>query len=274
MNAFLSRITPGVRGILVAVFCGWIVLELAPLLFHVAPQSWLVGSTGDILQGQVWRLLTYPFASTLNFGSAISALMLFIFGPQVEASLGTRRFLRLVGGATALAGILLLVTAQVSGPLVFGGMEVPLLALVAAYCLLNWEGTILLMMVIPVPIRYFFILEIIGVMLAPRPFWIPHWSAIALAYLMLTRNWFMQSNLFSRQQSAREKRRSRLQGELSGPKVVPIRPELARTPSPTEVEVDRILEKLRVEGMASLSQTERDLLDAHSNALRKRDERA
>lgn len=259
------------------IVCGWIVMELVPFVFHFAPQEWLVASTSHILQGQIWRLLSYPFSSPLGFGSAISALMIFLWGPTVEGSLGTRRFLRLVVGATVLSGLLSLVSAQVSGPLVYGGMEVPLLALIAAYCLLFPNVTILLMMVIPVTTRVLFVLEIISVMLAPKPLWIPHWSAIALAYGMVSRNWFMQGNLFARQTKPKavpDKRRSRFQGEFSGPKVTPIRPDVVRTPSSTELEVDRILEKLRVEGMESLSQKERDLLDAHSNALRKRDERA
>jgi membrane associated rhomboid family serine protease len=274
MNAFLHRITPGVRAILTIMAGGWLILELLPWVLKVVPSAWLVASTADILHGQVWRLVTYPFAEPLDFGSALNALVLFMFGPSVESALGTRRFVRLVAGATVLVALLALVSAQVSGPFFLAGMQVPLLAVFAAYCLLNWGGTILLMFVIPVPIRYFFVFEIIAVMLSPKPMWIPLWSAIGLAYGMVSRNWFMSSNLFARPQTAKEKRRSRLQGEMAGPKVVPIRPELARTPSPTEVEVDRILEKLRLEGMASLNQSERDLLDAHSNALRKRDERA
>lgn len=270
MNPFL-RTTPGVRLFLVLVVCGWV--GNAVLAGSISPAASLALS-GAVGQGQLWRLLLYPFAAPISFNAVMSALLALSLGPAVEESLGTRRFSRLLLVSILLGGLLALLPMLWAGPVLLFGPVVPTLAIVSAYCLLHWNGQLMLMGAIQLETRVVFFLSLLSVVFLPHSWWVPAWSAAGLAYGMVRRNWLMQGQVF-RRPPQEKRRRSRFQGEFSGPKVTPIRPNLPlRAPTAAELEVDRILEKLRVEGMSALTAQERETLDSQSNALRKRDERA
>ena len=112
----------------------------------------------------------------------------------------------------------------------------------------------------------------LGVLTTPPVQWLPLFSSMGLAYLMVKRNWLMQTQIFAKQ--ARARRRSRLSEDFKGPKVTPIRPNLTRVAlTEVETQVDKILDKLRSEGMASLTTQEKEVLDSHSKRLRHGDER-
>lgn len=54
----------------------------------------------------------------------------------------------------------------------------------------------------------------------------------------------------------------------SAPKPPPPPPPVETKPSPREQDIDRILDKIRIEGMAALTSEEKNLLDEHSSRLR------
>ena len=77
--------------------------------------SWLVllpdeESTGTlpgngVLGGEVWRLVTWPFANQASIWVVITLVVFWYFGSQVEALMGRRRFLWFLGLLTVLPGI-------------------------------------------------------------------------------------------------------------------------------------------------------------------------
>mgnify|MGYP003603882351 FL=1 len=266
----LDRITPGVRQILWLVVLGWLWQALSPLAL---PGEWLADVPQAVLGGQVWRLLSYPLAGGLTLGTVITGFFFLPFACSVENSLGTMRFRRLFWGAVLVAGIVNQLVNFLTPAVGLAGLLVPTLAVGTAFALLNWRETIFFMLVLPVRVPMLLAITVIGLLLTTPPVaWASLSSPMILATLMIKQNWLMQMEAFSKPSSGR--RRSRLGSDYKGPKVSPIRPNF-RSPeiSETEARVDQILDKLRHEGMASLTADEKEVLDSHSKRLRHGDER-
>lgn len=265
----LDRITPGVRQILWLVLLGWLCQWFGPLL---VAGEWLADNPRAVMNGHLWRLLTYPLAGDLTPGTLLTAFFFLPFANSVENSLGTVRFRRLFWGSTLLAGAILQVVSLVTPTPVLAGLLVPTLAVGTAFCLLNWRETIYLMLVLPVKVPVMLVLALASILLTPVCLWPVLYSPVLLATLMIKQNWLMQMEAFSKPTTGR--RRSRLGQDFKGPKVTPIRPDF-RPPEISEAEarVDQILDKLRHEGMASLTADEKEVLDSHSKRLRHGDER-
>lgn len=258
-----ERITPGVRLIVVLVVAGW--------FFRAGLGDWLSASPDGMARGHLWRLVTYPFASGLSLGSMLSLICFVPFACSVETSLGTVRFRRLFWSSTLLAGALIGLLGLFSRPLSMAGLWVPFLAVSTAFSLLNWRRTVYFFWLLPLPARFLLPLNAVSLALAPASAWPALLSPMALAYAMIRRNWLMQAEVFRRPVT---RKRSRLSDTVVATKVSPIRPQLNQpSVSETEVQVNRILDKLRSEGMASLSPLERSLLESQSKRLRHGDER-
>lgn len=266
----LDRITPGVRQILWLVVLGWLWQALGPLAL---PGEWLADVPQAILQGQVWRLLSYPLAGGLTLNTLITGFFFLPFACSLENSLGTVRFRRLFWGSVLTAAVVNQLVNFLSPAVGLAGLVIPTLAIGTAFSLLNWRETIYFMLVLPLRVPVLLALSVAGILLLSPPIaWPALFSPMILATLMIKRNWLMQMEAFSKPPSGR--RRSRLGSDYSGPKVSPIRPNF-RSPEISEAEarVDQILDKLRHEGMAALTADEKEVLDSHSKRLRHSDER-
>lgn len=55
-------------------------------------------TTDAVFSGQVWRIFTWPLAEPLSFWSALTLVMLWYFGREVEASIGRNAMARLFFG--------------------------------------------------------------------------------------------------------------------------------------------------------------------------------
>lgn len=265
----LIRLTPAVRATLALVVTGWIWTGLSS-------SAALVLSLNTLREGQVWRVLTYAFASPLSLSSLGLVWGFIALGGATEIALGTTRFLRLLWGSIVLGGIASAACGLLLGSAAeLAGFQAPFLAVLTAFCLLHWRESLRLGLPrwnILVSARFLFLVGCLSVLLLPRESWLACLSAITLAYLMVRRNWLMKSNLFA-QESTR--RRSRLGDDYSGPKVTPLRPRVAvSSVTQLEAQVNLILEKLRHEGMASLSPEEKALLDSYSLRLPVSEERS
>lgn len=64
----------------------WVVVAIDPAL-----PAWLVLDTERLWTGEVWRLFTWPFAASVSFGSAASLLFLWLFGREIEETVGRVR---------------------------------------------------------------------------------------------------------------------------------------------------------------------------------------
>ncbi len=67
-----------------------------------------------VQEGQVWRLVTWPFASTPNFSTAISLLAFWFFGGDIERMFGRVRFAKFLA---AIAVIVLLLALALNSAL-------------------------------------------------------------------------------------------------------------------------------------------------------------
>lgn len=95
-------ITYGVQFLIllnVAVFCTQLILDVPFGRFAGAPPGgrlldWVHFSAGEVLQFQIWGMFTYMFIHSGLSHLFWNMFTLFIAGPEVERTLGTRQFLR------------------------------------------------------------------------------------------------------------------------------------------------------------------------------------
>ena len=99
------RIPPVTRAILVATAAGY----LATLFLDI---SILVLAPAEVLFGQVWRLVTYPFVNVRVLTLLFDLLLLWSFGSEMEPRWGSRRFTAFLLLATALAGVVGVLAAR------------------------------------------------------------------------------------------------------------------------------------------------------------------
>lgn len=62
----------------------------------VSIADWLVFRPADVLRGELWRLLTWPFLEVNLLGFLIGGFIFYLYASRLEALWGERRFLRRV----------------------------------------------------------------------------------------------------------------------------------------------------------------------------------
>lgn len=110
-KSMATRITIGIAALsiftLIAQRLGW------DLLSH------LLLSPTRVIRGELWQVITYAWVYPLGAGGIFSFLIslwfLYVIGNQVEAILGSRRFLGFFIGTTALGAILTVPIAFIAG---------------------------------------------------------------------------------------------------------------------------------------------------------------
>jgi membrane associated rhomboid family serine protease len=241
---------------------------------------WLGLSEEGLRRGYLWQLLTFQF---LHFGLLhflLNSLMLYFFGRAIESQLGRGRFLEIYLGGGLLGGLTQGVLGLISPPH-FGGLTLGasagVSALLAVFCLLHRDHSILLFFVLPVraihvlwgslAIAAFFVL-------VPAERGVAHAAHLGgllagMAYV----HWLLarERRLFDWRPYADHLRAART------PRVIPVRRGVFRraahraTPPATEElppdqfisqEVDPILDKISQHGIQSLTERERKILDA------------
>jgi hypothetical protein len=151
---------------------------VVPALLELTPRVWL--------SGFVWQLVTYPFVGngSAGFWFLLELFFLALFGRDIFAALGRRRFWTLLLGA-ALAGAVIAVVVQLTGDLLLGapafvgpaarpftllqGQHTLFAVIIAAFATLYRDTTILLFFVLPVRARWFLWLELLFAFLAFLP---------------------------------------------------------------------------------------------------------
>jgi len=93
--------------LVVIVYC--VSMVLTAILGGASPLlAWLPYSNRLVLDGQVWRLVTFGLVNPPSIQFGIDMLMIVWFGREVEKRLGWKKFLLLFGGSYALPPVLLL----------------------------------------------------------------------------------------------------------------------------------------------------------------------
>lgn len=112
----------------------------ASLVMASGHGAWLdlfVYKTPDLIRGQAWRVFTYAFVATPSVWFLFEMLMLYYFGREVENGLGWKRFALLYTGLILIAPLLLLALgpAGLSSPL--AGAEAVNFAVFAAFAAMH-----------------------------------------------------------------------------------------------------------------------------------------
>ena len=256
-----THMNPGVRTLLLAVFFASLGLWLLTPILGRDPVAYLAFSGSDFLHGRPWQAFTYPwfYPGEAMFQWIGHSLILWVFGNAVEEEVGTQRLYRMFGLSAVMGALVGSLYSLLGPPVGTSGMTVPLFAITMMYFYINREA------IGWVPVKGKYLGLILGAFTwANHPSLIPSFiAATGGGYLILVnRRW----PAFSHDRSSSG---PRLLAE-SGPKVVPFHGRIVQVVSELEVEVDRILEKLRKEGMASLTSQERETLDTHSRSLQAR----
>jgi membrane associated rhomboid family serine protease len=242
-----------------------------------------------VLQGQVWRLLTYSFLHSPDslWHILINMLFLWWFGTDVESHYGPREFL-VFYLLSALLGGVAFVLAQMIG---WGGLAPCVgasgaVTAVMVLCAVHYPNRIILLFfVIPCPLWLLVVLQV-----AQDAFGFlsgnsggtavsVHLAGAAFAYAYYRFHWRLTSgwpDLGSWWRGLRRPRaRPRLRVYREEEPVTPVR--AAPSPPPTaaadeqlEAQVDAVLAKVQQHGRDSLTESERQILFRASEIYKKR----
>ena len=126
--------------------------------------SWMLQAS-DIQGGEIWKLLTFQFLHGGFFHLLINCLMIWFAGRQIEESLGKLRFLSLYLIAGIFGGLLQCSLTWIGFladyPVV--GASAGVSGLIAAFAMLLWnrELTFLLMFIIPITMKAKYLLLVL-----------------------------------------------------------------------------------------------------------------
>ena len=263
---------PGVKALLIAVLActagSWIV----GAAFGVEPLQYLTFIGTEFNQGAIWQAATYPFfypvAAMLSW--LINSLMLWMFGNTIETEIGTRRFYRVFILASLFGAAASALSTVAGHPVAMFGLQVPLFAIIMLYCIINLEAVLQIWLIVVIPIKGKYLGAIFALYSAiTQPEMIPAFAAaVAGAYLVGVKGFWRPGPAVTKKKPTPAARLRTMPSVVD--KVTPIRPRFTNTSM--EVEVDRILDKLRVEGMANLTPEEKETLDKHSRNMKLRDQ--
>ena len=219
-----------------------------------------------VLSGEVWRLFTAIWVHTWNSASHVllNMLLLFFLGRWVEQRLGSRQFTRLYV-LCGLASTVVLTVFYLSTQKSF----IALGASGAVYGVLTWRATVaphhtvLLFGVIPMPMWVLVGVlmiggEVVGLGDATRP------MEPILGHLAGAACGFAMARFGSRYERPRTKRKKRSRSAK------PTRPPASRpAPDPNvRLRVDALLKKIHDEGIAALTEAEKQFLQEASQRYR------
>ena len=261
--------------------------ELVSSLSRFPVQEYLALSVEGLRHGYLWQLLSFQFMHGSFMHLLFNCLAIFVFGRDVEEALGRRSFLTLyfssgvIGGLfQSLAGVLL--GSWFAGSVV--GASAGAFGLVAAFAVLYPERILLLFFVIPMRAKFLLLLSA-GVALAGIAFPAanvsgPHIADAAHLGGMLTGMIFVRYAVHwhwhwprLRQTKSRPLRRLvKVHSERPG-LWGRSRPEPVEDLPPEEFlskEVDPILDKISAQGIQSLTERERKILETARAKIGKR----
>jgi membrane associated rhomboid family serine protease len=129
---------PRVTRALLATYVGLSILNAVLRLWLrlVDVSSWLDFSAGDVLRGQVWRLVTYPWIDGSPLAILFGCFAFVFFGGNLETQWGTRRYVqRIVLLVAVPATVVTLLGALVPAlrPVTFGGVSTLAICFITAF---------------------------------------------------------------------------------------------------------------------------------------------
>ena len=244
-------------------------------------------SLDGLKQGYVWQLLTFQFMHANLLHLLFNCLAIFVFGRDVEGALGRRPFLALYFSSGVIGGLVQIL----SGLVLHGPFAVPVVGasagafgLVAAFALLFPERILLLFLIIPIRAKYLLLLSaalaLYGIAVpsqnlnGPKIADAAHLGGMVTGVIFV--RYILQWNWRLPQFRRRAKRplqrlvqvpseKSALWGrdKTSAAEDLPPEEFLSK-------EVDPILDKISAQGIQSLTERERRILEAARAKMAKR----
>ena len=245
----LPAMTPAVKIILIiniAVFIPCFVVQ--PVqdaiygMFSVFPAN-------TIMSLQVWRLITYQFLHSGIFHIFFNMLVLYFFGPMLERSWGSKKFVIFYLFCGACGGILytVLVLLKLMAAIILVGASGAILGMLAAGAVLYPNMRVFVLGIFPMSMRTLVILiaimSLLGAMAGPNPGGdVAHLAGLAAgAVYLLWPRWRAKIGT----DSARDT--TKWESKINQQRVF-------------QSQVDRILDKVHNNGIASLTRKEKKML--------------
>ncbi len=248
------RITPGVKGILIACV-GVYLLQMAPGIGRYVEGYGVLVPSLVFREGQVWRLATYMFMHGGTLHLLFNMLALWMFSFEIESMWGTRRFLTFY----FIAGIGSAIFSVIMWNSYIVGASGAIFAILFAYGYYFPDRQIRLFFFFPVPARMAAVVFFVLMLLAGgRIAHLTHLGGIVVGYLYLKLYPGVVA-WWSHQKSIQDEQNRRKRAENY----------LAREKYFDEV-VDPILKKISENGMESLNSKEKSILKKAAQTDRER----
>jgi membrane associated rhomboid family serine protease len=241
-----------------------------------------------VLQGQVWRLLTYAFLHSPDIWHILfNMLALWWFGRDLETIYGHREFLAMYLAAALLGGVgfTLAYMARLNGPGAYGASAAVMAVIMICACH-DPRRTVLLFWILPVPIWFFAVFivasDLMGLAGSPgrgRVAFSAHLggAAFGVAYYYFqwrvlnlvpdVSGWFQRR---SRPQLRLYREESEQEPVAMPEPAVVSRHESHDIDEQLEAKLDAVLAKMQQSGKESLTESERQVLLRASEVYRKR----
>lgn len=276
---FMRSIPPMVRNIIVVSSVCFLLNEISKLVFH-SYQGILTFYFGllpvaVVKSGWIWQLGTYLFLHGDIWHLLFNMLALWMFGSPIEGIWGGRRFLKYFLITGIGAGIASVILSFNSGFII--GSSGAVYGILAAFAVMFPEAELLVFFLFPMKAKHYCILfgviELYFSLSSPGDpiAHVAHLSGMVIGYFMLKppRSIFTLLGRTHFSSSSSKKKLS----FLKKPKhltIVPPKQQSSTNPIEDEFQkkVDLVLDKIRIHGMDSLSQEERQILESASSRLK------
>lgn len=270
--------------LLVVLVVAFVVQLLAERYTDFPVLKWFALSLPGLTHGYAWQLITYQFMHGGWLHLLVNCWVIYVFGRELEEALGPARLLGLYLSGGVLGGLV----QGAAGVLVGGGFAAPVVgasagafALLAAFASLYPDRvlTLLLFFIIPVSLRAKYLLLFLGI-ITVMGLLLPSGNIAHAAHLggMLT------GLLFARYAIDWDWSWLRLPRLRPLRRTVKLRPVARQTWQPRKAradeelppeeflsqEVDPILDKISAQGIQSLTERERRILEAAREKMGRR----
>jgi membrane associated rhomboid family serine protease len=231
-----------------------------------------------VLHGQVWRLLTHAFLHAGLLHILFNMLFLWWFGSDMEDLYGSKEFLAFYLVA-ALVGGLAFVGADQAGLQRGVGLGASgAVTAVLVLCACHYPTRTILFFFLPIPIWVFVAFQMakdflgfLGV--SSGVGWSAHLGGAAFGLLYYHFQWRMMNLWPDLRAWRRARSRPRLRVYREDDSQAPVSvaaPAVPEVDEQLEAKMDAILEKVKDHGMSSLTESERQVLQRASAAIRRR----
>jgi membrane associated rhomboid family serine protease len=273
--------------LIIALVAAFVLQQIDIAYFHAAHLPDLMLSNEGLRHGYVWQLLTFQFLHEGLLHLGFNLIGIWFFGRFVEERLGKAHFLKLYFLSGIAGGLLQSLMAWLFPNHFLGfvvGASAGVLALVAAFALIEPDANILMFMVFPMRALYLLYIELIVALfftVVPSDPAVAHAAHLggilfAIAYM----RWGLNASraLAEWNPLQRKLRRERMikaatiRAPLSKLRRRPQFDDSTDLPSEEFIskEVDPILDKISAHGIQSLTPRERDILQAARARMSKR----